>query len=317
MVVAQPALIANNCQATSRTSRFHRTVSKVLQDQRIQWFDGASLKIEQAVIDLPEAGRLRLAALWDVRRGALANIYGVARTLALENCLPTMPGRFWKRASGATSCMAMPTWIGNIATVRRKRCAPGLARYGHCRRRQRSALAQRGNDRLASGCAAQPQGSLCRRRAARRCRWAMSGGRWNRGMEFGVAQGILPVLDGSLELHPISGCCAKGDAWRPAISAALRQVSMNNLARRRAGRKCSAPWREHPKVSYDGNEISDGGRAAVSCVRRFGGGDPDQASRPVRARDRTVRQPEHARARPHFADAHLSFGSMQGRTSTW
>ena len=46
-------------------------------------FDGASLKIEQAIVDLPEAGRVQLAALWDMKQGAFAECTAHAENLAL------------------------------------------------------------------------------------------------------------------------------------------------------------------------------------------------------------------------------------------
>ena len=47
-------------------------------------FDGESLKIEQAAVELPEAGRVQFAALWDTKQGVLAECTARGDNLALE-----------------------------------------------------------------------------------------------------------------------------------------------------------------------------------------------------------------------------------------
>ena len=47
-------------------------------------FDGAHLKVEQAIVDLPEAGRVQFTALWDVMQGTLVECSAHGSNLALE-----------------------------------------------------------------------------------------------------------------------------------------------------------------------------------------------------------------------------------------
>lgn len=60
--------------------------------------DGASLKIEQAIVDLPETGRVQIAALWDVKQGALLGVplgSGQCRCAAWNSAWRRVFYRFW------------------------------------------------------------------------------------------------------------------------------------------------------------------------------------------------------------------------------
>jgi hypothetical protein len=144
----------------------------------------------------------------------------------------------------------------------------------------------------------------------------LGGGRWQvamRGMEFGVAQGVLPVLDGKLELRDFL-LHRKDAAWRWQFAASLGQVSMEQFSR-------AAGWPQMlgtlagsiPLVSYDGQEISADGALLFNVF------DGTVAATRLRLADPFGRAPRlSGNLSMRGLDLDLltrtfSFGNMQGR----
>ena len=220
--------------------------------------DGASLKIEQATLDLPEAGRVQLAALWDMKRGALTECTAHGENLALEKLFADYAKPFldkgalaeshlyghadvdWQYRNGATQALRLVLREAGIADAERRFALLGVnSDIDWQVDAPRSA-----NIAFAGGALlGVPLGS----------------GQWQvemRGMEFGVVQGVLPVLDGKLELHDFR-LQRKEGAWCWQFAAALGEISMEQFSQAAGWPKMLGTLAGSiPLVSYDGDEIN-------------------------------------------------------------
>ncbi|MDO8464267.1 MAG: hypothetical protein Q7S46_03300 [Gallionella sp.] len=220
--------------------------------------DGTRLKVDQAVIGLPEAGRMQFAAIWDIKQGVLAECAAHGDNLVLGKLFADYAKPFlgkgalaesslyghadvdWQYRNGETQSLHMVLRDAGIADTERRFALLGVnseidwqADAPHT-----ASIAFAGGALLGM-----PLGSG---------QWAVQ----MRGMEFGVVQGVLPVLDGKLELRDFR-LHRKDAEWRWQFTASLSQISMEQFSR-------AAGWPKMlghlagsiPRVSYDGKEIS-------------------------------------------------------------
>lgn len=277
--------------------------------------DGALLKIEQAVVDLPEAGRVRLAALWDIGLGALTECTAHGENLALEKLFADYARPFlekdtlaqaslyghadvdWQYRGGATQALRLVLRDAGIADAEQR-----FALLGVNSTIDWQADAPRTAEIAFAGGAllGVPLGS----------------GLWKvemRGMEFGVTQGVLPVLDGSLELRDFR-LLRKDDAWHWQFAAALSRISMEQFSQAAGWPKMLGTLAGSiPKISYDGNAIDVDGALLFSVF------DGSVAATRLKLADPFGRAPRlSGNLSMRELDLDLltrtfSFGSMQGR----
>lgn len=277
--------------------------------------DGARLKVEQAIVDLPEAGRVQFAALWDMKQGALAECTAHGDNLALDKLFSdyikpfldkgalaesNLYGRAdvdWQYRNGATQSLRLTLRDAGIADAEQR-----FALLGVNSEIDWKADAPRTANIIFSGGAllGVPLGS----------------GQWTvemRGMDFGVAQGILPVLDGNIELRDFK-LHRIDTAWRWEFAASLSQISMEQFSQ-------SAGWPKMlgtlagsiPRVSYDGDAINVNGALLFNVF------DGTVAATQLKLADpfgRTPRLSGNLTMRELDLDLltrTFSFGNMQGR----
>ncbi|MDO8465038.1 MAG: hypothetical protein Q7S46_07280 [Gallionella sp.] len=223
--------------------------------------DGASLKIEQAIIDLPEAGRVQLAALWDMKQDALAECMARGNNLALEKLFADYAKPFldrgalaeshlyghadvdWQYRNGATQSLRLTLRDAGIADAERRFALLGV----NSEIDWQADAPRTANIAFAGGALlGVPLGAG---------QWAVQ----MRGMDFSMAQAALPILDGKLELRDFR-LHRKDAAWHWQFGASLSQVSMEQFSRAAGWPKMLGTLETRiPKVSYDGNEISADG----------------------------------------------------------
>jgi len=220
--------------------------------------DGARLKVEQAIVDLPEAGRVQFAALWDMKQGKLAECTARGDNLALEKLFADYARPFldkgalaesnlyghadvdWQYRNGATQSLRLGLRDAGIADAERR-----FALLGVNSEIDWQADAPRTANIVFAGGAllGVPLGS----------------GQWKvemRGMEFGVAQGVLPVLDGKIELRDFRLHRADA-AWHWEFAASLSQISMEQFSQAAGWPKMLGTLAGSiPRVSYDGDAIN-------------------------------------------------------------
>ena len=220
--------------------------------------DGVSLKVEQATVDLPEAGCLQFTALWDVRQGTLAECTAHGENLVLEKLFADYAKPFLGESALAESSLyghANIDWQYHNGATQSLRLA--LRDAGIADTEQRFALLGVNSD------------IDWQADAPRTVNIAFSGGallgvplgsgQWTvqmRGMEFDMAQGVLPVLDGKLELRDFS-LYRKDAKWHWQFAASLSQISMEHLSQTVGWPKMLGTLAGSiPKASYDGSEIN-------------------------------------------------------------
>ena len=277
--------------------------------------DGASLKIEQAVVDLPEAGRMQFTAIWDIKQSALVECTAHGGNLALEKLFADYAKPFlgkgslaesslyghadvdWQYRNGATQSLRMILRDAGIADTERRFALLGVNSEidWQADAPRTASIAFAGGALLGM-----PLGSG---------KWAVQ----MSGMEFGMAQGVLPVLDGKLELRDFR-LYRKDDAWRWQFGASLGEISMEQFSR-------AAGWPNMlgtlsgsiPKVGYDGKEISVEGALLFNVL------DGTVAATQLKLADPFGRAPRlSGNLSMRELDLDLltrtfSFGSMQGR----
>ncbi len=278
-------------------------------------FDGASLKVEQAIIDLPEVGRVQLAALWDIKQGALAECTARGDNLALgklfadyikplldkgalaESSLYGHADVDWQYRNGATQSLRLALRDAGIADAERRFALLGVnSEIGWQADAPRTA-----NIAFAGGALlGVPLGSG---------RWAVQ----MRGMDFGVAQGVLPVLDGRLELRDFR-LQRKDAAWHWQFAASLSQISMEQFSQAAGWPKMLGTLAGSiPRVSYDGDEINVDGALLFNVF------DGTVAATQLKLADPFGRAPRlSGNLNMRELDLDLltrtfSFGNMQGR----
>ncbi|MDD5385476.1 MAG: hypothetical protein PHG89_11450 [Gallionella sp.] len=238
-------------------------------------FDGARLKVEQAIVDLPEVGRVQFAALWDMKQSTLAECTAHGENLALEKFFADYARPFldkgalaeshlyghadadWQYRNGATQSLRLALRDAGIADAEQRFALLGV----NSEIDWQADAPRTANIAFAGGALlGVPLGSG---------QWAVQ----MRGMEFSVAQGVLPVLDGKIELHdfnlhheagyretgqagkPCSGC-SQDVAWHWQFAASLSRISMEQFSQAAGWPKMLGTLAGRiPKVSYDGHEI--------------------------------------------------------------
>lgn len=277
--------------------------------------DGTSLKIEQATIDLPEAGRVRFAALWDMKQGALAECTAHGENLALEKLFADYLKPFlekgalaesslyghadvdWRYRNGATQALWLALRDAGVADAERRFALLGVNGEidWQADAPRTASIAFAGGALLGV-----PLGS----------------GQWTvemSGMEFGVAQGVLPVLDGRLELRDFR-LLRKDAAWRWQFAASLSQISMEQFSQAAGWPKMLGTLAGSiPRVSYDGDEINVDGALVFNVF------DGTVAATQLKLADPFGRAPHlSGNLNMRGLDLNLlthtfSFGNMQGR----
>ena len=277
--------------------------------------DGTNFRVEQATVDLPEVGRVQLAALWDGRQDRLLDATVRGENIALgklfadyvrpfldkgalaESSLYGHADMDWQYRDGATQSLRLTLRDAGIADAEQR-----FALLGVNSEIDWQADASRTADIAFAGGAllGAPLGS----------------GRWTvqmRGTEFGVAQAALPVLDGKLELNDFR-LHRKDAAWHWQFTTSLSQISMEQLSRAAGWPKMHGMLAGHiPKVSYDGNEINMDGTLLFSVF------DGTVVASRLKLADPFGRAP-HLSGNLSMRELDLdlltrtfSFGNMQGR----
>jgi hypothetical protein len=221
-------------------------------------FDGALLKVEQAIVDLPEAGRVQFMALWDIKQNALAECTARGSNLALEKLFADYAKPFlekgalaesslyghadvdWQYRDGATQSLHLVLRDAGIADMERRFALLGV----NSEIDWQADAPRTANITFAGGALlGVPLGS----------------GQWvvqMHGMEFSVAQGVLPVFDGQLELRDFK-LYRDEVTWHWQFAASLSQISMEQFSQAAGWPKMLGSLAGRiPKVSYDGNEIN-------------------------------------------------------------
>lgn len=277
--------------------------------------DGASLKIEQATIEQPETGRVQLAALWDMGRGTLAECTAHGDNLVLgklfadyirpfldkgalaESSLYGHADVDWQYRNGATQALRLSLRDAGIADAGRRFALLGV----------NSEIDWRA-DAPRTASIAFAGGALLG--------VPLGGGRWQvemRGMDFGVVQGVLPVLDGKLELRDFR-LQRKDAGWRWQFAASLGDISMEQFSEAAGWPKMLGTLAGSiPLVSYDGGEIDVDGALLFNVF------DGTVAATQLRLAEPFGRAPRlSGNLSMRELDLDLltrtfSFGSMQGR----
>lgn len=231
-------------------------------------FNGVHINVEQASADLPEVGRVQFAALWDMQHSVLIEGMAYGNNLALGGLFADYAKPFLDKgvlAESALSGHADVDWHYRNGATRSLRL--GLHDAGIADAAQRFAI--RGVNSEIDWQADAPRSADIGFAGGELLGVPLGAGQWvvqMRGMEFGMAQATLPVLDGKLELRdfrlrqeagkPCGGCAQQG-AWQWQFSGALSGISMEQFSQA-AGmpRMLGTLAGRIPKVSYDGTEIN-------------------------------------------------------------
>ena len=278
-------------------------------------FDGARLNVEQAIVDLPEAGRVQFAALWDIKEGALAECTAHGDNLALGKLFSDYIKPFLDKGALAESSLyghADVDWQYRNGATQSLRLA--LRDAGIADAEQRFALL--GVNSEIDWQADAPRTANIAFAGGALLGVPLGSGQWvvqMRGMAFNVAQGILPVLDGKLELRDFR-LHREGAAWQWQFAASLSQISMEQFSQTAGWPKMLGTLAGSiPMVSYDGHEVN------VDGVLLFNVFDGTVAATQLKLVDPFGRAPRlSGNLNMRELDLDLltrtfSFGNMQGR----
>lgn len=224
-------------------------------------FDGAQLKVEQAVADLPGVGRVQFSVLWDAKQKTLSEATARGDNLALGNLFSGYAKPFlgkgaltesalygrtdvdWQYRSGATQSLRLVLHDVGIADASQRFALLGV---------NGNVDWQADASRTAS--IAFAGGTLLG--------VPLGAGQWTvqmHGMEFSAPQAVLPIMDGRLDLRDFY-LHRMDNAWRWQFSASLSQVSMEQFSQAAGWPKMHGTLAGRiPEVSYDGDEINVGG----------------------------------------------------------
>lgn len=275
-------------------------------------YDGTRLRVGQAVADLPKIGRMQFSASWD---GGLRDASVRGDNLALEKLFADYVRPFFDKgvlSESSLSGYADVDWRyrnGATQALRLSLRDAGVKDAG-----QRYAL--HGVNAVIDWQADAPRVADIAFAGGALFGVQLGGANWQvnmRGMEFGMAQASLPVLDGSLALHDFR-LRREGGEWRWQFAASLDGVSMEQFSRAAGWPKMFGTLAGSiPMVSYDGGAIrADGvllfnvfdGTVAVS---RLSLADPFGRA-PRLSGDISMRELDLDMLTRTF-----SFGNMQGR----
>lgn len=277
--------------------------------------DGASLKIEQATVDLPEAGRIQLAALWDREQGALVEGTARGEDLALDKLFADYAKPFLDKGALAESNLyghADVDWQYRDGATQALRLV--LREAGVADAEQRFALLGVNGD--IGWRADAPRTAHIAFAGGALLGVPLGSGSWTvqmHGMDFAMAQGVLPMLDGELELRDFR-LQRKGAAWHWEFAASLGAVSMEQFSQAAGWPKMPGTLAGSiPRVSYDGGEISVDGTLLFNVF------DGTVAATQLKLADPFGRAP-HLSGNLNMRELDLqlltrtfSFGNMQGR----
>lgn len=220
-------------------------------------FDGAHLVVDRAVAVLPQIGSVQFSAQWDVKRGTLLEASAHGDDLALERSFADYAKPFlaqsalaeaslsghadvdWRYRDGATQALRLALRDAGVTDAQQRFAWHGVnTAFEWQPDAVRSAdVAFAGGELLGV-----PFGSA---------RWQVQ----MHGMEFGISQATLPLLDGKLELRDLS-VRHEGEGWRWQFGAALSGISMERFSLAMGWPKMLGTLAGRiPKVSYDGAEI--------------------------------------------------------------
>lgn len=278
-------------------------------------YDGASLLVERAEVASPLIGKMRFTAHWDVKQGRLAEATVRGDDLALERLFAdyakpffdggalaeaTLSGHAdveWRYRDGAMQALRLVLRDAGIHDAQQRFALRGLDTAFDWRPdvTQQVEIAFAGGELFGV-----PFGSA---------QWQMR----MQGMELGMAQAVLPLLDGKLELSDFS-LRRLGDDWRWQFGAALSGISMERLSQALAWPKMLGTLAGRiPRVSYDGTEIATEGALLFKLF------DGTVVASRLRLADPFGRAPRlYGNLNMRDLDLDLltrtfSFGSMQGR----
>lgn len=219
--------------------------------------DGARINIERGEAVLPQIGSVQFAAQWDIKQGTLAEASVRGGDLALDRLFADYAKPFlaesaladaelsgradvdWRYRDGATRSLRLALRDAGIADAQNRFTLRGVntAFEWEPDVAHEADIAFAGGELLGV-----PFG---------RAQWRVQA----RGMEFGVAQAALPLLDGKLELSDFR-LRRDGDDWRWQFGAALSRISMEQFSRAAGWPKMLGTLAGRiPRVSYDGAEI--------------------------------------------------------------
>ena len=226
-------------------------------------FDGKLLDIEQAVADLPEAGRVQLSASWDVKQNALQDGRLRGEDLNLASLFEIYGKPFLNKGVLAESALYGYADVdGRYRNGKLQSLQLGLHDAGIADAAQRFAL--RGVNSEIVWQADAPGAATISFAGGQLLGVPVGAAQWQVNMDghnFDVPLASLPVLDGKLELRNFHMHQAENQtgkpSWRWQFEGGLAPVSMEKLSR-------AAGWPvmlgklagRIPNVSYDGNEIN-------------------------------------------------------------
>ena len=277
--------------------------------------DGASLRIEQAIADLPEAGRVQFSALWNMEQGALSECTAHGDNLALGKLFADYAKPFLDKGALAESHLyghADVDWQYRGGATQSLRLA--LRDAGIADAEQRFALL--GVNSEIDWQADTPRTTSIAFAGGSLLGVPLGSGQWMvqiHGMEFSMAHGMLPVMDGRLELHDFR-LYRKDAGWRWQFGASLSRISMEQFSMAVGWPKMLGTLAGRiPMASYDGNEINVDGALLFNVF------DGTVVATQLKLADPFGRAP-HLSGNLNMRELDLdlltrtfSFGNMQGR----
>ena len=221
-------------------------------------FDGKLLRVEQAEADLPEVGRVKLSAVWDVKQSKLLRGALHGDGLALDKLFelyvkPVLgKGALADAALSGHADVAAQYENGALQSLQL-----GLHDVELADAAQRFALS--GVNSEIDWRADQPRTVQLAFSGGKVLGAALGAGQWEitmNGLDFAVPKAELAILDGKLALRDLHVYRHK-DVWLWQFAGTLSPISMEQLS-------VAAGWPKMlgmlagriPKVSYDGNAIS-------------------------------------------------------------
>jgi len=224
-------------------------------------YDGTDLVVEAGEAVLSRIGKVRFAARWNGEQGRLVEAAARGDGLALERLFADYAKPFlgggalaeaslsghadvdWRYRDGATQVLRLALHDAGIMDAQHRFALRGLntafewtpgGQYD-------SVIAFAGGELFGV---------------------PFDGGKWPlqmRGMEFGIAHAVLPLLDGRLELSDLRLHRVGGD-WRWQFGAALSGISMERLSQAVGWpRMLGTLAGRIPRVGYDGEQITTEG----------------------------------------------------------
>lgn len=221
-------------------------------------WDGASVRVDQAIVDHPEIGKVQVSVLWDLKQGVLREGRVQGRNLVLEKLYANYAKPFldsgalldssllghadvdWQYRDGATQSLHLALIDAGILDEKKRFELQGV-----------NSLIDWQPEVPRTINIAFSKGSLLG--------VPLGAGQWKvlvNGMEFGMTKAALPVLGGNFELSDFK-LHREGIAWQWQFSAKLGQISMEQFSQAVGWPKMLGTLAGRiPKVSYDGHEIN-------------------------------------------------------------